>query len=158
MIRRGCKLSEGSIPANSSGSYKLRRHPAAQPLPFWIHVVQPISPDAITLALSPRWYAVKPQEDPRRQAPVEFVLWGVEVLLTSATGEEAQVLNCVLRRSGGEGISNFENFFSVALITLSVAFLGKKRKITTSISYVLDLYKLRARAFNHKIKVQDKLD
>ena len=55
-------------------------------------------------------------------------------------------------------ISNFENFFSVALITLSVAFLGKKRKITTSISYVLDLYKLRARAFNHEIKVQDKLD
>ena len=43
---------------------------------------------------------MKPQEDTKRRAPAEFDLWGVEVLLTSASGEEAQTLNYVWRPSG----------------------------------------------------------
>ncbi|KAF9783227.1 hypothetical protein BJ322DRAFT_142228 [Thelephora terrestris] len=94
-------LSEDQTSAKLLGSYELRPDSAAQPLPFRIHVVQQISPDFAIVILSSRSYAVKPH-DPKSRAPVEFDLWGVEVPLTSATNEEAQILNCVWQRTGRE--------------------------------------------------------
>ena len=95
-------LSENPTSANLLGSYELRPEPAAQSMPFRIHLAQQISPDSATLVLSSRSYAVKSPEDPKRRPPVEFDLWGAEVPLTSATNEEVQTLNCIWQRTGRE--------------------------------------------------------
>lgn len=95
-------ISERPISAKLLGTYELRPQSASQALPFRIHVTQQISPDSIILVLSSRSYAEEPQEDPKRRAPIEFDLWGVEMTLTPTTGDEVQSLVPLWRRTGGE--------------------------------------------------------
>ena len=95
-------LSEDPISTKLLGSYELRPESASQPLPFLIHVAQQTSSDSATVVLSSRSYAVKPQEDPRRQSHPEFDLWGVEVPLTSVESDEVRTLNSLWHRTGRE--------------------------------------------------------
>lgn len=95
-------LSGDPISAKLLGSYEFRPASASQSLPFLIHTAQRTSSDSATVVLSSRSYAVKPQEDPKRQSPPEFDLWGVEVPLTSMESDEAQTLNCLWHRTGRE--------------------------------------------------------
>ena len=94
-------LSEGPISTKLLGSYELRPESVSQPLPFLIHVAEQTSPDSATLVLSSRSYAVKVQEDPKRQSPPEFDLWGVEVPLTLVE-DEVRMLNRLWHRTGRE--------------------------------------------------------
>ncbi|KAF9646037.1 hypothetical protein BDM02DRAFT_3189162 [Thelephora ganbajun] len=95
-------LSEHPISAKLLGSYELRPASASQSLPFRIHTTGQTSPDSVTLVLSSRSYAVKPQEDPKQRPHIEFDLWGVEIPLTFAENDEIQTLNCLWHRTGRE--------------------------------------------------------
>jgi len=55
-------------------------------------------------------------------------------------------------------ISIMAFFFFVTLVTLISRKVKNKRKVGTSISYVIDLYKLDLRALKSERKVQNNLD
>ena len=95
-------LSQDTASTKLLRSYELRPASASQSLPFLIHVVQLTSPDSATVVLSSRSYAVKPQEDSKRQSPAEFDLWGVEIQLASVESDETQTLNSLWHRTGRE--------------------------------------------------------
>lgn len=95
-------LSEHPMSAKLLGTYELRQVSASQALPFRIHVTRQMSPGSVTLVLSSRSYAEKPQEDPKRRPPIEFDLWGVEVPLISTASDEIQTLAPLWRRTGRE--------------------------------------------------------
>ena len=95
-------LSEDPLSAKLLGTHELSQESAPQSIPFRIHVARQISPDSATLLLSSRSYVVKPQEDPKQRAPVEFDLWGVEVPLASTPNDKVQQLKHLWHRTGRE--------------------------------------------------------
>ena len=92
-------LSDRSSSAKLLGTYELRPESSSQAVPFRIHVAQQTSSDSATLLLSSRSYAEKPQEDPKRPAPIEFDIWGVEVPL-SFVSDEVKTFVPLWRRTG----------------------------------------------------------
>ena len=63
----------------------------------------------------------------------------------------------VTRKPGFPCIRKIAFYFSATLVILILGKAENKTKVATSISYVLNLYKLRARADKSVQKVQDKL-